>query len=130
MGVPTVFDNCSACVLFDGKPVNLNLWDTAGQEDYARLRPLSYPETEVFVVCFTPISRNSFNNVKSKWLRELSVKLLRRKLERSITSNAAQGHTKISTSFSTVLSKAQSEEKGEAIQEMYNSVNLERFRTF
>jgi len=81
--VPTVFDNCSACVLFDGKPVNLNLWDTAGQEDYARLRPLSYPETEVFVVCFTPISRNvivdffnggheSFNNVKSKWLPELT----------------------------------------------------------
>ncbi|ORX59842.1 cell division control protein 42-like protein precursor [Piromyces finnis] len=69
--VPTVFDNYAATVMVGNEPYTLGLFDTAGQEDYDRLRPLSFPQTDVFLVCFSVVSPTSFNNVKDKWLPEV-----------------------------------------------------------
>ncbi|XP_045125070.1 ras-related C3 botulinum toxin substrate 2-like isoform X1 [Portunus trituberculatus] len=69
--VPTVFDNYSAPMVVDSIPVSLGLWDTAGQEDYDRLRPLSYPQTDVFLICFSVVSPSSCENVTSKWYPEI-----------------------------------------------------------
>ncbi|KAK9706747.1 hypothetical protein RND81_07G149500 [Saponaria officinalis] len=69
--VPTVFDNFSANVVVDGSTVNLGLWDTAGQEDYNRLRPLSYRAADVFLLAFSLISKASYENVYKKWIPEL-----------------------------------------------------------
>lgn len=51
--------------------VTLTLWDTAGQEDYARLRPLSYPDTDVAVICYAANLRSSFTNVIDHWHAEV-----------------------------------------------------------
>eukprot|EP00043_Microstomoeca_roanoka_P017320 m.180484 g.180484 ORF g.180484 m.180484 type:complete len:192 (-) comp16615_c1_seq2:173-748(-) len=69
--VPTVFDNYAVTVMIGGEPYTLGLFDTAGQEDYDRLRPLSYPQTDVFLVCFSVVSMSSFENVKEKWVPEI-----------------------------------------------------------
>lgn len=88
--VPTVFDNYAVTVMWvssvsspgltvktdkqsriGDEPYTLGLFDTAGQEDYDRLRPLSYPQTDVFLVCFSVTSPASFENVREKWFPEV-----------------------------------------------------------
>ena len=49
----------------------LSLWDTMGQEDYHRLRSLSYPNTDVFLICFSVVNPCSFENVRCKWVPEI-----------------------------------------------------------
>src|SRR5579859_1671267 len=59
------------CANLSDEPYTLGLFDTAGQEDYDRLRPLSYPQTDVFLICFNVTSPPSFENVKEKWFPEV-----------------------------------------------------------
>jgi len=66
--VPTVFENYVADIEVDGKRVELALWDTAGQEDYDRLRPLSYPDTNVVLMCFSVDQPDSLENISEKAL--------------------------------------------------------------
>ncbi|KIW16898.1 GTP-binding protein rhoC [Exophiala spinifera] len=71
--VPTVFENYITQTTHKptGKTVELALWDTAGQEEYDRLRPLSYPETDLLFVCFAIDCPNSLENVMDKWYPEV-----------------------------------------------------------
>jgi len=66
------FDNDTQNVMVDGRAIALSLWDTAGQDDYNRLRPLSYPQTDVFLLCFAVNDRPSFDRIRTKWHPELS----------------------------------------------------------
>ncbi|CAF0883479.1 unnamed protein product [Rotaria sordida] len=69
---PTIFDNYAVTVMINQEPYTLNLFDTAGQEDYDRLRLLSYPQTNVFLVCFNIALPSSFENVRTKWMPEIT----------------------------------------------------------
>jgi Ras family protein A len=64
--VPTVFEAYVSDIAVDGKHVELALWDTAGQETYDRLRPLSYPDTDVILVCFSIADPDTLDNVQEK----------------------------------------------------------------
>ena len=69
--VPTVFDNYAVNLMISGESYKLGLFDTAGQEEYDRLRTLAYPATDVFLVCFSVASPNSFENLREKWIPEI-----------------------------------------------------------
>jgi len=69
--VPTVFENYTAQMKLNDKPILLHLWDTAGQEDYDRLRPLSYPGADLILLCFSLCHKPSLESVKVKWYPEV-----------------------------------------------------------
>lgn len=68
---PTVFENYVTDCRIDGKPVQLALWDTAGQEEYERLRPLSYHNSHTILIGFAIDDRDSLENARTKWVDEV-----------------------------------------------------------
>ena len=65
-----IVDNYSMDVTIRGEPYTLRLFDMHGQEEYERLRPLSYPDTDVLLVCFSVVSPQSYESVKKKVSRK------------------------------------------------------------
>ncbi|RPD63551.1 ras-domain-containing protein [Lentinus tigrinus ALCF2SS1-7] len=68
---PTIFENYVAEIRLDGKAVQLALWDTAGQEEYERLRPMSYSKSHVILIAFAIDTPDSLENVPVKWIEEV-----------------------------------------------------------
>jgi cell division control protein 42 len=68
---PTVFDGYAVTIMIREEPYILGLFDSVGKDDYDRLRPLLYPQTDVFLVCFSIASPASFEHVKNKWYPEV-----------------------------------------------------------
>lgn len=69
--IPTVVDNFSKTILVDGQQVALTLWDTAGQEDFDSVRPLSYKDTSVIILCYSIENNEMMINIKEKWIFEI-----------------------------------------------------------
>mmetsp|Transcript_53421 Transcript_53421/g.134206 ORF Transcript_53421/g.134206 Transcript_53421/m.134206 type:complete len:195 (-) Transcript_53421:26-610(-) len=70
--IPTVFDNYVVNLTAGETTIELGLWDTAGQEEYDRLRPLSYANANVFLICFSVVNPVSYENVTAKWYPEVT----------------------------------------------------------
>lgn len=69
--IPTVFDNRAIDIIHGNTQVTLNFWDTAGQDAYDKLRPLSYADSHVALLVFSVTSQTSLNNILAKWHPEL-----------------------------------------------------------
>ncbi|KAJ7331280.1 hypothetical protein OS493_020069 [Desmophyllum pertusum] len=68
--VPKVFECYAAYIEVDGKTVELPFWDTVGHEKYDRIRPISYPDSDVILMCFSIDSPDSLENIPKKWIPE------------------------------------------------------------
>ncbi|KAF5897948.1 rho-related GTP-binding protein RhoF, partial [Clarias magur] len=69
---PSVFEKYMTTVKHGGKEIQLNLYDTAGQDDYDRLRPLSYQDANLILVCYDVTNPTSYENVLIKWYPEVN----------------------------------------------------------
>ncbi|KAF8777904.1 rho-related GTP-binding protein RhoU-like [Argiope bruennichi] len=69
--MPTAYDKYSVIVNVNYKPIQLQICDTAGQDDFDALRPLCYPHTDVFLLCFSVVYPTSFYNIFEKWIYEV-----------------------------------------------------------
>ncbi|CAL8068069.1 unnamed protein product [Calicophoron daubneyi] len=70
--VPTIFENCVGSFHVEGNSVPYELWDTGCQEDYSHLRPLSYTDTDIVILCFAVDNQRSFASIEHKWIEELN----------------------------------------------------------
>jgi len=108
---PTVFENYVHDIYIDNVPLELSLWDTAGQEEFDRLRSLSYEDTHVIMLCFSVDSRDSYENVSTKWIGEIKehcpgVKMVLAALKCDLREGMNSNHNPDVITFEQGLEKA------------------------
>ncbi|EJT71073.1 GTP-binding protein RHO3 [Gaeumannomyces tritici R3-111a-1] len=125
---PTVFENYVHDIFVDNVHIELSLWDTAGQEEFDRLRSLSYDDTDLIMLCYSVDSKDSLENVESKWVGEIAdncpgVKLvlvalkcdLRQEAAEEAADNAAAGGSNGTAADGPQTSGTKNAEKKEMI---------------
>lgn len=85
-------------IFIDSTPLELSLWDTAGQEEFDRLRSLSYDDTHAIMLCFAVDNPDSLENVEQKWVGEIAdncpgVKLVLVALKCDLREDEEEGET-------------------------------------
>ncbi|KAK2908801.1 hypothetical protein QQF64_001253 [Cirrhinus molitorella] len=68
---PTVYENTGVDVFMDGIQINLGLWDTAGHDTFRQIRPMSYQQADVVLLCYSVANPTSLNNLRHKWIAEV-----------------------------------------------------------
>lgn len=68
---PTVYENTGVDVFMDGVQISLGLWDTSGSDAFKGIRPLSYQQADVVLMCYSVANHNSFLNLRNKWISEI-----------------------------------------------------------
>ncbi|XP_043099990.1 rho-related GTP-binding protein RhoH [Puntigrus tetrazona] len=68
---PTVYENTGVDVFMDGIQISLGLWDTAGHDTFRQIRPMSYQQADVVLLCYSVANPNSLNNLRQKWIAEV-----------------------------------------------------------
>jgi len=145
--IPTVFENYVTQVSFEGKEIELALWDTAGQEEYDRLRPLSYPESDVILIVFSIDFPVSLGNVQDKWYPEVAhfcegtplllvgTKIDLRKDEQTRRMLGAQGQTTVTPEQGQAVAKEIgarymecSAKTGQGVHDVFNAALKEGLR--
>ncbi|XP_054865579.1 rho-related GTP-binding protein RhoH [Amphiprion ocellaris] len=68
---PTVFENTGVEVYMDGVQISLGLWDTAGNDNFRQIRPRSYQQADVVLICYSVANPSSLASVQHKWIAEV-----------------------------------------------------------
>ena len=120
--VPTVFDNYAVSIVIGEEPYLLGLFDTAGQEEYDRLRVLAYPSTDVFLICFSVASRTSFENVREQWAPEIKHYCPRAPIVLVGTQSDLRGDPHTISRLARSKDRFVSEEEGKKLAKQLNAV--------